>query len=223
MGGHADRRQKGGQVAHREGAIQRPPASEGDHGGGDQGHDHLGGRGRCGARVGALDQVRLAPGHHLGHAVLFEGLAVLDLDDFDSVQALHHGCGQGRGLTHGALGRLARAARIAGHHAGGDGAADQDDQGQAHVLPQHDRHRGGDGQGVLHIVDQAVGGRLTHHARLIEDAGQVGAGVGFAQLGQIGAHQTCEQLHLNLADHLVADLIDQSGLTHLSQPAQDRH
>ena len=126
------------------------------------------------------------------------------------------GGGSGRGPGVGALGGLLGAAGVAGHDARGDRGADQHDQGQAHVLAQHQGHGGDDGQGVLHIVDQAGGGRLAHQPRLVEDRRQVGAGVGRAQLGQVGPHQAAEQLDLDLADHAVADAVDQHRLADLA-------
>ena len=107
--GHGQGTQKRNKRPDIHLAADRAPTGIGHDSGRDQGHQGLG-RGRGGsAGIGPLDQVRLTPLDHSGHAGLFIGLAVLDLDDLDPVQAFHDGGRQGRGLGHGPLGGLGGA------------------------------------------------------------------------------------------------------------------
>ncbi len=207
-------------MADLRASAQRAPSGEGDDRRHGDGHQGVGGRAGQGLGVGAGDQVAQAPLNHLGDAGLLVGLAGLDLDDLDAVQAFHDGGGQGRGFVHGQAGRVARAVDEVAHHHRDDGRDDQQQQGQHRVLDHHHHARGEGGEQVLGIVDQARGRRLADQAGVIEHRGDIGAGMGRAQPLQVRADEVAEQLHLDVGDHLVADAVGQHRLDQLGGAAR---
>src|SRR5690606_23414268 len=177
----------------------------------DHGHEVGDGAGE-GARVGGLDDVALAAVHDLGDAGLLGRLAVLDLDQADPVKVLHQGGGEVGGLDHGPRGGLAHALAEAADDQGDQRRAEQDDQGQTPVAPRHVREDGDQGQGVLGVVDDAVGEGLAHQVGVEQNAGDEAAGVLAAQPGEVGADHRAEQAHLDVADDAVAEAVHQGGL-----------
>ncbi len=181
----------------------------------------LGGRSRQRPSVVAAYDVLLAIGDGGGHAGLLVGLAVLDLDHPDAVQALHDRRRQGRGGGHGPARRLGRPTHEAAKAERDEGRRQQDDQAQAPVGPGHHRQGGDEGQALLDEVEHAAGRRLADQARVIEHRRDVAAGMGFAEPGEIGPHQLAEKLVLDIADDAVADAVDEQGLDGLGEAAAD--
>ena len=155
----------------------------------------------------------LAAGHDLADAVLFGRLAVLDLDQADAVEVLHQGGGEVGGLDHGPGGGLAHPLAEAAQDQGDQGRAQQDDRGQPPVGPGHIGDHRGQGQGVLGIVDHAVGEGLAHQIGVEQHRGDETARVLAAQPGEVGADHGTEQPDLDVADDAVTQPVDEGGLT----------
>jgi hypothetical protein len=96
-----------------------------------------------------------------------------------------------------------------------------DDDGQNRVLEGHGDDAENHRQALLSVVDDPCGGRFADQGGVVEDRGEVGAGMGAPELRQISPEQGPEQPDLNVADHAVAHAIGDQGLDHLGDAANN--